>query len=244
MSTLTLKTTPKHLSFYRRLFRGGSGYGCPDEVLLGIAEIATLSCWKTQELRKGSLSMRELIRRGDVIERHLRTQTETVLSAEADQTPLHPELPSMAAEHGNIQNSPTGHAGASLPADDTRRIVADIFREATILYLHTVLSDPNPGVSEIVNSIDVIIQLLNQLPVSNIDRCLVFPICLAGCLVDDPMKREFLKTRLQSQHDGFGSTNQTLRVMQTAWQKRDSQGGTVEWQDLLHIQGRYLLLLV
>lgn len=264
MSTLTLKTTPKHLSFYRRLFRGGSGYwgltqqgisdestlrmdsltGCPDEVLLGIAEIATLSCWKMQELRKGSLSMRELIRRGDVIERHLRTQTETVLSAEADQTPLHPELPSMAAEHGNIQNSPTGHACASLPADDTRRIVADIFREATILYLHTVLSDPNPGVSEIVNSIDVIIQLLNQLPVSNIDRCLVFPICLAGCLVDDPMKRSFLKTRLQSQHDGFGSTNQTLRVMQTAWQKRDSQGGTVEWQDLLHIQGRYLLLLV
>lgn len=264
MSTLTLKTTPKHLSFYRRLFRGGSGYwgltqqgigdesalrmdsltGCPDEVLLGIAEIATLSCWKMQELRKGSLSMRELIRRGDVIERHLRTQTETALLAEADQTPLHPELSSTAAEHDNVQNSPTGYAGTSLPADDTRRIVADIFREATILYLHTVLSDPNPGVPEIVNSIDVIVQLLNRLPVSNIDRCLVFPICLAGCLVDDPMKREFLKTRLQGRHDGFGNTNQALRVMQTAWQKRDSQGGAVEWQDLLHIQGRYLLLLV
>ncbi|KAG1781714.1 fungal-specific transcription factor domain-containing protein [Suillus placidus] len=264
MSTLTLKTTPKHLSFYRRLFRGGSGYwgltqqgigdesalrmdsltGCPDEVLLGIAEIATLSCWKMQELRKGSLSMRELIRRGDVIERHLRTQTETALLAEADQTPLHPELSSMTAEHDNVQNSPTGHAGTSLPADDTRRIVADVFREATILYLHTVLSDPNPGVPEIVNSIDVIVQLLNRLPVSDIDRCLVFPICLAGCLVDDPVKREFLKTRLQGRHNGFGNTNQTLRVMQTAWQKRDSQGGTVEWQDLLHIQGRYLLLLV
>jgi hypothetical protein len=280
MSTLTLKTTPKHLTFYRRLFSKGSGYwsltqqgigdesnlrmdsltGCPDEVLLGIAEIATLSCWKTQELRKGSLSMRELIRRGDVIERHLRTQTETVISAEGDRTPLNPELTSIFAEHSNVQNSPTGHAGTPLPADDTRRIVADIFREATILYLHTVLSDPNPGASklirdcamlmtvtgvpEIVNSIDVIVQLLNRLPVSNIDRCLVFPICLAGCLADDPMKREFLKSRLQSQHDGFGNTNQTLRVMQTAWQKRDNQGGKVEWQDLLHIQGRYLLLLV
>lgn len=264
MSTLALKTTPKHLTFYRRLFRRESGYwgltqqgigdesalrmdsltGCPDEVLLGIAEIATLSCWKTQELRKGSLSMRELIRRGDVIDRHLRTQTETVLSAEGDQTPLHPELSSMVAEHGNVQNSPPGHAGTSLPADDTRRIVADIFREAAILYLHTVLSDPNPGVPEIVNSIDVIVQLLNRLPVSNIDRCLVFPICLAGCLVDDPMKREFLTSRLQGQHDGFGNTSQTLRVMQTAWQKRDNQGGKVEWQDLLHIQGRYLLLLV
>lgn len=263
MSTLTLQTTPKHLSFYRRLFRGGSGYwaftqqgvgdesilrmdsltGCPDEVLLGIAEISTLSCWKMQELRKGSLSMRELIRRGDVIERHLRTQTETALSVEADQTLLHPDL-SSTAELGNAQNSPTGQARASLPADDTRRLVADVFREAAILYLHTVLSDPNPGVPEIVNSVDVMVQLLSQLPVSNIDRCLVFPICLAGCLTDDPIKREFLKARLDGQHDGFGNTSQTLRIMETAWQRRDSQGGAVEWQDLLHIQGRHLLLLV
>ncbi|KAG1739188.1 fungal-specific transcription factor domain-containing protein [Suillus paluster] len=264
MSTLTLQTMPKHLTFYRRLFRGGSGYwalaqqgigdesvlrmdsltGCPDEVLLGIVEISTLSCWKMQELRKGSLSMRELIRRGDVIERHLRTQTETVLSVDADQTPLHPDLSSTAAELGNVQDSPAGQARASLPADDSRRLVADIFREAAILYLHTVLSDPNPGVPEIVNSIDVIVQILNRLPVSNIDRCLVFPICLAGCLTDDPMKREFLKARLQGQDDGFGNTSQTLRVMETAWQRRDNQGGAVEWQELLHIQGRYLLLLV
>ena len=97
---------------------------------------------------------------------------------------------------------------------------------------------------EIVKSTDVVVQALSQLPVSNIDRCLVFPICLAGCLTDDPMKREFLKARLQGQHNGFGNTNQTLRVMETAWQRRDSRGGTVEWQDLLHIQGRYLLLLV
>ncbi|KAG1858831.1 fungal-specific transcription factor domain-containing protein [Suillus subluteus] len=261
MSTLTLKMTPKHLTFYRRVFGRGSGYwgltqqgigdesalrvdsltGCPDEVLLGIAEMATLSCWKTQELRKGSLSMRELIRRGDVIERHLRTHTETVLPAEGDQTPLHPELSSMVAERGNVQNSPSGHVGTSLPADDTRRIVADIFREATILYLHTVLSDPNPGVPEIVNSVDVIIQLLNRLPASNIDRCLVFPICLAGCLTDNPIMREFLKARLRPRRDGFGSINQILQVMEAAWQRRDSQGGAVEWQNLLNVQ-RLLLV--
>lgn len=166
MSTLTLQTTPKHLPFYRRLFRGGAGYwalaqqgisdesdlrmdsltGCPDEVLLGIVEISTLSCWKAQELRKGALSMRELIRRGDVIERHLRTQTEIMLlPIEADQTQLHPDLSSAGTELSNIQESLTGHAGGSLPMDDTRRLVADIFRETAILYLHTVLSDPNPG---------------------------------------------------------------------------------------------------
>ncbi|OAX42477.1 hypothetical protein K503DRAFT_346650 [Rhizopogon vinicolor AM-OR11-026] len=264
MSTLTLRTTPKHLSFYRRLFRGGGGYwalaqqgisdesglrmdsltGCPDEVLLGIAEVSTLSCWKTQELRKGSLSMRELIRRGDVIERHLRTQTETMLSVEADQTQLHPDLSSATAEFGNVQESPTGHAGASLPVDDIRRLVADIFRETAILYLHTVLSDSNPGVPEIMKSVDIVVQLLNRLPVSNIDRCLVFPICLAGCLTEDPRKREFLKARLQGQHDGCGNTDEVLRVMETSWQRRDNRGGPVEWQELLHTQGHYLPLLV
>lgn len=119
--------------------------GCPDEVLLGIAEISTLSCWKMQELRKGSLSMRELIRRGDVIERHLRTQTEVVLPVEADQIQLHPDLSSAGADLGNVGDSPTGQAGVSIPVDDTRRLVADIFRETAVLYLHTVLSDSNPG---------------------------------------------------------------------------------------------------
>jgi len=168
MSTLTLRTVPKHLLFYRQLFRKDADYwalaqqgicdevglrmdsltGCPDEVLLAIAEISTLSCWKTQELHQGSLSMRELIRRGDVIERHLRTQTETISSVEADQTQLHPDLPSAGTELGNVQESLTGHAGVSLPMDDTRRLVADIFRETAILYLHTVLSDSNPGESK------------------------------------------------------------------------------------------------
>ncbi|KAG2336984.1 hypothetical protein BDR05DRAFT_78235 [Suillus weaverae] len=254
MSTLTLQTTPKHLSFYRRLFRAVAGNwdlaqqgignestlrmdnftGCPYEILLGIAEISTLSCWKMQELRKESLSSRELIRRGDVIERHLRTQTEMVPSVEADQ-PLHPDLSSIGAD------SPTEHAGASTPADDTRRIVAQVFLEAAILYLHTVLNDSNPGVPEIMDSVVAMVQLLNRLPASNIDRCLVFPICLAGCLTDDRITREFMKARLLAQHDGLGNINQTLRVMETAWQRRDDRGGAVEWQDLLNIQ-RLLLV--
>jgi hypothetical protein len=98
------------------------------------------------------------------------------------------------------------------------------------------------GVPEITKTVDVVVQLLNRLPESNIDRCLVFPICLAGCLVEDPGKREFLKARLQGQH-GFGNTEHVLRVMEIAWQRQDNRRGPVEWQDLLHIQCRYLLLV-
>ncbi|KAH7884373.1 fungal-specific transcription factor domain-containing protein [Phlebopus sp. FC_14] len=255
MSTITLHSTPKHLPFYRRLYRGGGGFwstsgqysseefdlrvdsvmGCPDEVILGIAEISHLACWKAQEMRKGSLSMRELIRRGDVIERHLRTQGEPVYLGDSDQTQLHPDL-AIGGDGGA-----TGMPGV---VDSTRQLVARIFRETAVLYLHTVLSDPKPGVPEIIGSIDVIIQLLHQLPVTILDRTLIFPICLAGCLTDDPIRREIFKSRLSGQQDGFGNAPQALRVLETSWQRRDTRGGAVEWRDLLHVQGRYLLLLV
>ncbi|KAG6373392.1 hypothetical protein JVT61DRAFT_6541 [Boletus reticuloceps] len=257
MSTITMHTIPQHLAFYRRLYRGGGGFwsatlsmsakedsdlrldnltGCPDEVLLGIAEVSTLSCWKAQEMRKGCLSMKELIRRGNIVESHLRS-CDPMYSCEPDQTPLHPELP--ADGDSNLK----GMAG--IPAViDTRQLVAKIYREAAVLYLHTVLSDPIPGVPEIIQSVEVITQLVHQLPMSALDRTLVFPICLAGCLTDDPAKREIFKMRLVGQQSVFGNVHQALMVMETAWQRWDTRGGAVEWRDLLHVQGRHLLLLV
>lgn len=158
MSSITLHTVPKHLAFYRRLYRGGGGFwsatsgiggkedwdlridnltGCPDEVVLGIAEISTLSCWKTQEMRKGCLSMKELIRRGNIVESHLRS-CETMFSRETDQTPLHPDLP--IGEDVNLNGMP------GFPSTvETRQLVAKIYQEAAILYLHTILSEPIPG---------------------------------------------------------------------------------------------------
>ena len=38
--------------------------GCPDEVLLILAETADLAQWKRQERRLGTLSTRDLLRRG------------------------------------------------------------------------------------------------------------------------------------------------------------------------------------
>jgi len=257
MSTITLHTIPRHLAFYRRLYRGGGGFwsatsgmsgkedsdlrvdnltGCPDEVLLGIAEISTLSCWKAQEMRKGCLSMKELIRRGNIVESHLRS-CEPMYSRECEQTPLHPDLP--------VDEDLNTKGMAGIPAVvDAQQLVAKIYREAALLYLHTILSDPIPGVPEIIESVDVIAQLVRQLPMSALERALVLPICLAGCLTDDPRKREVFKARLVGQQSMFGNVHQELMVMETAWQRRDTRGGVVEWRDLLHVQGRNLLLLV
>jgi hypothetical protein len=165
---------PRYLALYRRLFGSVSAYwpcsvqnsddgydlrmdslaGCPDEVMLGIAEVSALAHWKAQEQQNGSLSMRELIRRGDAIEQQLRAHTGPDFFTDIDQAPLHPSLPGAAGVDYNAV-SPTMHATLSspqsphtivpFPTEDMRRLVAGIFREAVILYLHMVLSDPVPG---------------------------------------------------------------------------------------------------
>jgi hypothetical protein len=107
--------------------------GCPDEAMLGIADVSALAHWKTTEQRKGSLSFRELIRRGDEIEKKLRQHFDDPPNFVIDQAPLHPGL--ALPENGT----------SPFVSEEMYRILSGIFRESVLLYLHTILSDANPG---------------------------------------------------------------------------------------------------
>ncbi|KAJ7285217.1 fungal-specific transcription factor domain-containing protein [Mycena rebaudengoi] len=243
-SSLTVMRPPKYLALYRRLFGDLAGWhapkeirmdsltGCSDEVLLGMAEVSALSHWKATEKRKGTLSFRELIRRGDEIEQRLRKSGSSP-RGESDTTPLHPTL---------MQTEPA-EPEAPFPSDETRRLVSKIFYEAVLLYLHTVLSDSNPGVPEISNSVGMIVQYLGQLPSSEVDRALVFPICLAGCMTDDSSWRELFKGRLQALDESLGNLLRTRLLMEAVWQKRDVSGVTVDWRETMRDRGLNLLLV-
>ncbi len=92
--------------------------GCPDEAILAILEISSLANWKALQQRNSCLSYPDLIRRGTAIEQKIRRhQSEQLQMNEATQSRL----------------------------DDSRSLIASIFREAAFLYLHTVLSNPIPG---------------------------------------------------------------------------------------------------
>ena len=138
---------PRFMDLYHRLFNDKTSYsahlrmeqvtGFSDDVLYAIAQISTLANWKTRESINGRLSVRDLIRRGDVIERTLRRSGQEEKSREIG---FNGEaLQSLSSDH-------SASGGASQFAnEDIRRIVRDIFHETAVLYLHTVLSDPNPG---------------------------------------------------------------------------------------------------
>ncbi|KAK7463447.1 hypothetical protein VKT23_006798 [Stygiomarasmius scandens] len=250
-ASLTLMRPPKFFSLYKRLLSRDpwSGTadknfsssttglqmdlltGCPDEAMLTIAEVSALAHWKSAEHRKGTLSYRELIRRGDDIEQRLRQHpTDPSVS---DQAPLHPNL---------LQPSISDN-GASFPNADVRRMLGNIFRETAILYLHTVLNDPNPGVPDIGASVESIVQLIRQLPPSDADRAIVFPICIAACMTDDSSRRDFLKGRFQAQDENIGNLMRTRLLMEAVWQSRDVKGGTVDWRETMRERNLNILLV-
>jgi len=189
------------------------------------------------------LSVRELIRRGDAIEQALRRgehKTRNTNGIEVDIAFTGDPFPSQASETAS---------SVSYPSEDIRRIVRKLFRETTILYLHTILSDPNPGVQEITAGVDTVIQLMQQLPPSNLDHGLVFPICLAACMTDNQGQRQFLISRIQDAGN-IGNLLQTRMSIEAVWQRRDlhRQAGApsweiIDWREALRDTGSNLLLV-
>ncbi|KAJ7066874.1 fungal-specific transcription factor domain-containing protein, partial [Mycena belliarum] len=245
-SSFTVMRPPIYMALYKRLvgptnsqlktseLRMESLIGCPEEVLLGIAEVSALAHWKAAEKDNGTLSNHELIRRGDEIEHRLRKSAELPVWGEADRTPLHPTL--VQAGLDRVDALP-------FPRPEVRLLVAKIFLEAALLYLHTVVSDSNPGVPEISTSVGIVVQYLGQLPPSEVDRALVFPICLAGCMTDDLVRRDFFKGRLQALDGNLENSTRTRLLMEAVWQRRDESGATVDWRDTIQVQGLTLLLV-
>lgn len=114
--------------------------GCPDEAVLALAETAALAYWKHAEQQRGSLSVRDLIRRGDSIEQSLRQGALRSLNS-SPVTETGPLLPSGMCAPANM------FPNFDIPsADDaSRRAIPQIWKATALLYLHTVLSDSHPG---------------------------------------------------------------------------------------------------
>lgn len=96
---------------------------------------------------------------------------------------------------------------------------------------------------EITASVDTIVQLITRLPPSEVDRSLVFPLCLTGCVTDNRARREMLKGRLQAQDENLGNILQARALMEAVWQQRDTGGGAVDWREIMHNDGLNLLLV-
>lgn len=141
--------------------------GCDNSTFLALAEITALSAWKEEKQQMGSLSAVELVRRGDDIRTRYLSRAPSVPSTERTRKGEHAD---------NLE---------------TRRYyTASIFHAAANLYLDTVLSGDNPSVPEIADGVRATLEALESVPTepptlrSSVVRSVVFPICLAGCMME------------------------------------------------------------
>ncbi|KAG9091439.1 hypothetical protein FS749_016545 [Ceratobasidium sp. UAMH 11750] len=276
-SSISLCKSPRFLKLYRRLLQPNTAFfaqpaggpqlenvmGCSDSIMLCLAEIADLACWKATQQAAGCLSTPELVRRGLVIEKDLRREGQVLNKARSTDVAasLWGNVPPMPTPSSSISEMsmipptmelPTGvRLGQSQPqplsppsspplpsavldGEELRRLVSDIFREAAILYLHTELSELRPNVPEIKRAVADTVNALRKLACSEYDRSLVFPLALAGCATDDLEMRDYVRCRIQQMSSAIGNCATAGQLVEYVWQRRDANPGLViGWREAM-----------
>jgi len=275
-SSISLCKSPRFLKLYRRLLQPNTSFfaqpaggpqlenvmGCADSIMLCLAEIADLACWKATQQAAGCLSTPELVRRGLVIEKDLRREGQVLNKTRAAEAAasLWGNIPPMPTPSSSISEMtaipptidlPTGGVRLGQPqplsppsspplpstvydGEELRRLVSDIFREAAILYLHTELSELRPNVPEIKRAVADTVNALRKLACSEYDRSLVFPLALVGCATDDPEMRDYVRCRIQQMSSAIGNCATAGQLVEYVWQRRDANPGLViGWREAM-----------
>lgn len=213
--------------------------GCDNRTFLAIAEISEFAAWKEDELRKGRLSVPELVMRGKQLE-------EQFFGGEKGRASRGEDKEEEATTSGS------GGGDTSTTPKLRRAYTARIFRAAAKLYLQTVISDDQPMCSEIEEGVQEVIRALKRVPslrtppppyssssnsnsnssgsnsesesrrhaeAGSIIRSVVFPICIAGSMTDIKEEQEYLSALLESQSEA-GNCAEVLKAMNTVWTRR------------------------
>lgn len=296
LSSVTTQSVPRFLKTYRELFDSSNRahiedpysqfrplgairsppatsmlpvMGCENNIVLAIAEISNLACWKESQANRNSLSVPKLVELGrDIESKYLGAGS----AASSPTIPRHvqglpPQYGALGLEHGtygahgaaNGMGGMNGMGGAARGLNSNelaevelrRSLTNDIFRASAKLYLHTVLSGDFPLCPEIKESVTDVVECLKRIPhdrvlVSrSVLRSVVFGICIAGCLTEDPQQRTFLVQLLESQErESVGNLGEVKKLMQRVWNRRQHTQGPVNWRQVMSESQNELLLLV
>ncbi|KAG2112148.1 hypothetical protein BD769DRAFT_1642591 [Suillus cothurnatus] len=220
LASATLIRRPKFLDVLRSLYgptptvNGGrselsmmGAMGCENRIVLALAEIADLACWKDECRRAGRLSVSELVRRGQDIE--------TILRSVKANDPDH--LYDLDTERSRRQH-----------------LTSDVFRASAFVYLHSVISGDHPQCPEIMSNIAETVKCLRRAEdistARQVVRTVVFSICICGCLTDVPEYREYFLRRLHEQQtETVGNCTRVAQLMKEVWNSRE-QGEPMDWR--------------
>ncbi|KDQ57063.1 hypothetical protein JAAARDRAFT_194246 [Jaapia argillacea MUCL 33604] len=240
LASITERRPPALMNVFRDLFDPQGAYiedpypvfpgfsmltpmGCENSVVLGLAETSYLAWWKENEINHRRLSIFELYDRAKDIElRYL--------------GPPQPAAPSYGT-----------------PEEDLRHRTSDIFRASARVFLYSILSNDSPHSQEVKSAVQETVSCLKLVPHDDpkmtdaVLRSVVFSICVAGCLTDDPSHQRYFLDRLRGFKDSesaIGNARSVRDVLTTVWKRRRESGELVEWRKVMHEMGPEKLLLL
>ncbi|KAH0833230.1 hypothetical protein J3R83DRAFT_12290 [Lanmaoa asiatica] len=183
--------------------------GCENHIVLALAEIASLANWKEENVKSGSLSVKELVKRGHRIEEILKKPSSH---------PYEYDLTVDAGEKARAQQ---------------RRLTSEVFRASAHVYLHSVISGDYPRCPEIIEAVNDTVKCLMDAedgPTGRaVVRSVVFSICICGCLTEDSHHQNYFLKRLQEQQGlSIGNSQQVSCLIQEVWKRRTR--GAVDWR--------------
>lgn len=175
-----------------------------------------------------------------------------------------------------LKDMEDGSTDAETVERETRMKVAEVFKQAARVYLHSVIEGCDPQVPIIRRAVLASIQaltvriscfvflqlfpihfILQALRSSPLDRALVFPITITGCLAATQVEVDFCLARLANvgnDANSFGNCLQARELIHAVWQKRiavgiDTNGVPVKsqpinWRIVMRELGEDPLLLV
>lgn len=228
-ATASLGLTPQSaqsIARVRALYHQGhnklsTALGCEDWVMLTLLDIAVLKDWKQQKSKAGTLSLRDLNHRADIIEARLLNGLAKV---------AHP-LPASAS---SIQEG--------------KRMVTNTYINAALVYLHVVVSGFYPHIPEIQQSVLQTLRALEYMREHSRLNFPCWPYCVAGCLAlesEYPRFRALVPPFEKGKHP-LVMTRWTLDIIEECWKTRASQPPGEEscsWVTAMNHLGTRLLLL-
>lgn len=178
--------------------------GLHNWVLQVIGDIATLYSWKKTQSLAGSLSINELLSRGQILIDAIKGGIMAIQTSSPPPDTL-----------------PTVISVPVLGEQPSYAMHNVIWLNAALIYLNTVLTGWQPSCPEIRTIVDNTTELLLNLPHGTCLGALAWPLCVAGCLAppEDECKYKAVVARLGGLQL-FGSLREATSIMHQVWAQR------------------------
>lgn len=209
-------------------------FGLPNWLILALGDVAALESWKRVQKQRGSLSMNELVSRGNALSEKLKVGLELLLNRSSE-----PQTCDGRPAFALLVADPV----SGLHAEEQPRFQL-IWLLATLSYLNVVVSGWQPASPEIQWSVSKATELLSEIPRGTWLRALAWPMCICGCLSPPESENTYreIAQRLGALQI-FGTVKEAMEVMEKVWSLRGTLDESWDVSKCLNILGHGILLI-